>query len=99
MQASWEAEELRSATLSLEDQLQEVQASAEGTQAQLGRTEHDLQSARTSIARLEVQARECEALPRLRADLRDARARGNELQIARDQLQVSLSCRLLDAGS
>ena len=177
VQASWEAEELRASTLSLEDQLQEAQARGQGMQAQLSRTEHDLQAARSLVARLEVSghsspgvctwltgercesrscggisssgscgscvrmhcmrcplgrtqrdawlqlcislcnwrqkgsrcacltgavlaaglvdgvckqvaASECEALPGLRADLKDARARGNELQIARDQLQA-----------
>ena len=54
VQAEWEAEELRAATLALEDELQEATARGEGLQSQLGRTEHELQGARASMAHLEV---------------------------------------------
>ena len=88
MQASWEAEELRANTLALEDQLQDAQAQADAVQSELTKREHELSHAHSTIAHLEHLAQECEALPGLRADLQDAQARGDELQVARDQLQV-----------
>lgn len=99
-QASWEAEELRANTLSLEDQLQDAQAQADSMQSELTKREHELSHAHSNIARLEHLARECEAIPGLRADLQDAQARGDELQVARDQLQVQpRSCPLAGAAN
>ncbi|KAK9828250.1 hypothetical protein WJX74_005694 [Apatococcus lobatus] len=75
-----EAEELREQVRDLEARLQDETARAESSSAEQVETEHQLSGARSQVVRLEERVRECEVIPGLRRDLKQARTQVDQLR-------------------
>ena len=78
--------------MELEARLDKAQGQAEALQESTTAFQHQLQSARKQIGKLEGLARECESIPGLRKDLATATSTGDRLQQERDLVQVPQIC-------
>ena len=91
VQATWEAEELRSSNLDLQAQVSKAEGKNEELQESSSQLNQQLQTAKQQILRLEGFAEQCAAIPGLKKELAAAQQRGDMLQAERAMLQVRSS--------